>query len=42
MDEFVSLEKGERCLGLFYMGYYDVEIPTVDRTPIDDKLDWLD
>ena len=42
MDEFVSLGIGERCLGLFYMGYYDGEIPTVDRTPIDDKLNWLD
>ena len=42
MDEFADMEKGERCLGLFYMGYYDEEIPTVERTPIEDKVIWLD
>ena len=42
MDEFIRLENGERCLGLFYMGYYDGEIPGVDRISIDDKLTWLD
>ena len=42
MDEFVELGDGERCLGLFYMGYYDGEIPTVERNPIEDKLSWID
>ena len=42
MDEFVEMKKGERCLGLFYMGYFDMVIPTGERTPIEDKLVWLD
>ena len=42
MDEFVPMEEGERCLGLFYMGYYDVDIPVVERTPIEDKTKWFD
>lgn len=42
MDEFLPLEEGEKCLGLFYMGYYDQKGPDVDRGPIEDKLTWLD
>ena len=41
MDEFFNLNKGERCLGLFYLGY--VETPSPQRTPnpIEDKVEWL-
>lgn len=42
MDEFVELAEGEKCLGLFYMGYYDEELPRQERTPISDKLVWID
>ena len=42
MDEFVDMEKGERCLGLFYMGYYDGQIPEVERRPMEEKVKWLD
>ena len=42
MNEFIELADGEKCLGLFYMGYYDQDIPKVDRTPIEEKLVWLD
>ncbi len=42
MDEFVQLSEGEKCLGLFYMGYYDEEPPLVGRQPIADKTLWLD
>ena len=41
MNEFVELSEGESCLGLFYMGRYDQDIPEVDRGPIDDKLVWI-
>ncbi|MGB5819045.1 MAG: nitroreductase [Saonia sp.] len=41
MDEFFSLNEGEKCLGFFYMGYFDAEIPEVTRVPIADKTVWL-
>lgn len=41
MDEFFDLAKGEKCLGFFYMGYYDGELPEVSRRPIEDKVTWL-
>lgn len=42
MDEFFDLNEGEKCLGFFYMGYYDGELPEVIRKPIEDKVVWMD
>ncbi|UOY08131.1 nitroreductase [Muricauda sp. SCSIO 64092] len=42
MDEFMELNKGERCLGLFYLGYYDEEPAIGEREPISNKVHWLD
>ncbi|MFS4493243.1 nitroreductase [Maribacter sp. 2308TA10-17] len=42
MDEFFNLNEGEKCLGFFYMGYYDAELPEVTRKPIADKVIWMD
>lgn len=42
MDEFFEMDKGEKCLGFFYMGNYDEEIPEQTRIPIDDKVVWMD
>ena len=42
IGDFTELSEGERCLGLFYMGYYDEALITVDRQPIADKVKWLD
>lgn len=42
MDEFFDLKPGERCMGFFYMGHYDGEIPEVTRGPIEDKVVWMD
>ena len=42
MGEFTELGAGEKCLGLFYMGYYDDEVTTMGRGPIEDKVSWLD
>ncbi|MFK5974084.1 MAG: nitroreductase [Flavobacteriaceae bacterium] len=42
MDDFFAMEEGERCLGFFYMGYYDGEIPEPERRSIGDKVIWMD
>tara|TARA_R110002167_G_scaffold128508_1_gene310832 strand:+ start:617 stop:1177 length:561 start_codon:yes stop_codon:yes gene_type:complete len=42
MDEFFELNQGEKCLGFFYMGYYDGDDPEQSRGPIADKTVWLD
>lgn len=40
-DQWLGLQPGERCLGLFYMGWYDhVELPA-KRGNIDDKVLWI-
>ncbi len=39
---FLQLKEGERCLGFFYMGYYEGEVPPTPRTPIADKIAWID
>ena len=41
MSEFTDLAEGERCLGLFYMGYSDVELPVYERGAIEDKVEWI-
>lgn len=41
IHEFVPLNKGEKCLGLFYLGRYDVEIPDGQRTPVSEKVQWI-
>ncbi len=42
MDEFVDLNEGEKCLGLFYLGYSDYPLTEAQRTPIEEKVEWLD
>ncbi|MDT0605814.1 nitroreductase family protein [Croceitalea rosinachiae] len=42
MNEFFDLKEGEKCLGFFYMGYYDEELPEANRKPIGDKVEWMD
>lgn len=42
MDEFFEMNEGEKCLGFFYMGYYEGEISEATRTPIQDKVVWAD
>ncbi|CDF79439.1 nitroreductase family protein [Formosa agariphila KMM 3901] len=41
MDEFFDLKPNEKCLGFFYLGYYDTAAP--ERTPssIESKVEWL-
>ena len=42
MDEFFELSEGERCLGFFYMGYYDEPLQEGVRQPIDEKVEWME
>lgn len=41
VGKFVDLKEGERCMGIFYMGHYDAEIPEGVREPWEDKVEWL-
>lgn len=42
LGEFVNLEEGERCIGFFYMGKYDGELPEGTRkTSIEEKIVWI-
>lgn len=40
-DEFLGLKKGERCLGLFYMGHHDLPELPGKREPIREKTVWI-
>lgn len=40
--DFLKLEEGERCLGLFYMGYFDSDLPEGRReSPAAEKVVWM-
>lgn len=42
MHQFFNLQKGERCLGFFYMGKYDEELPQgIRKSGIEAKVEWL-
>lgn len=39
--EFFGLSEGERCLGLFYMGYHDLPALPGKRAPVAEKTTWI-
>lgn len=42
LNEFISLENGERCLGFFYLGHLKDELPDPwERKPIADHVSWF-
>jgi nitroreductase len=41
LSELVTLEKGERCMGLFYMGWRKPGILESKRTSIAEKTSWI-
>ena len=41
-DEFLALGTGEKCLGLFYMGYHHPMELQANRSPISEKVEWMD
>ena len=41
-DEFLELGPGQRCLGMFYMGYHEQETFNPRRKPIENKTRWVE
>ncbi len=39
---FLNLPEGQQCYGLLYMGYSDHELQPGKRTPIGEKINWVD
>ena len=42
MDEFTPMEEGEKCVGVFYLGKFDGDLPSAERKPIEEKVKFLD
>ena len=42
LDEFLGLAENEKCFGLFYMGYHEEEARTANRTPMTNKIKWIE
>lgn len=40
-DEFLGLQAGQRCLGLFYLGWHEMPELPGKRTPVEEKTVWL-
>lgn len=40
-NEFLGLGEGERCLGVFYMGYYEGDKIQGKRKDISEKVEWM-
>lgn len=41
MSDFLNLESGEKCLGLFYMGFKKDAVYSSERQNIENKVEWL-
>lgn len=39
--DFQPLEEGERCIGYFYMGYYDEILTSGTRNPVAERVVWV-
>lgn len=42
LGEFLGLAENEKCYGLFYMGYHNDEPREANRTPIQEKVKWIE
>ena len=42
VDEFTTMDEGEKCVGVFYMGKFDGESPEAVRQSIEEKVKFLD
>lgn len=40
MKSFLKLESKDKCLGLFYLGYPNIEWPSSHRKPLEYKTEW--
>jgi len=42
LKNFLELEEQEKCYGLFYVGYHQEQPRLANRTPIEDKVKWIE
>lgn len=42
LKEYLNLGEQEKCFGLFYMGYHNEEPREAKRTPIEEKIKWVE
>jgi len=42
VGEFINLEHGEKCLGIFYLGHYTMKIEQRSPSPVEGKLRWFE
>ena len=42
MNQFLGLEDPDKCLGLFYLGYTDIEWPNSHRKPLEYVAEWME
>lgn len=42
LGDFLTLDSDERCIGLFYMGYHNDTATDANRTPIEEKVIWME
>ncbi|TKC01300.1 nitroreductase family protein [Pedobacter cryotolerans] len=42
LQDFLSLSSDEKCIGLFYMGYHNETSLVANRTPIEEKVIWME
>jgi nitroreductase len=41
MNTFLGLNEKDKCLGLFYIGYADIEWPKAHRKPLEYTTEWI-
>ena len=42
LGDFLQLAENEKCYGLFYMGYHNAEPRAANRTPMEEKVIWME
>ena len=42
LGDFLELNENEKCYGLFYMGYHNAERRAANRTPMAEKVKWME
>ncbi len=42
LNAFLELKENEKCIGLFYMGYHHEKTELGNRTPIEEKITWIE
>ena len=42
LGDFLGLSEDEKCIGLFYMGYHNEKTWKPNRTPMEEKVRWIE